>query len=145
MPTNLPAPETPNSSTLEEYYQGVRGTVIRLSGDFMPTSEDTTSRNQRQLVQTTVWIFSGRIPSTGSPKWSISQAHQHPNLVGWTTSDAEGNFSVGLLPGEYTFFAQYGSDLYLNSFSGDGNYKSVPVREGETTEIQLINTEEATF
>jgi len=137
---------TPNSSSLKQQSQGIRGTVVRLSGNQMPTvGDDTTRTNPPQPVQTTIWVFSGRIPSNSSPKWSVKEASQHANLLNKVTSDSEGNFFVELSPGEYTIFAEYDSNLYLNSFLGDGSYEPVQVNEGKITEINLVNTEDAFF
>jgi len=137
---------TSNSPNLQQQSQGIRGTVVRLSGDQMPTVGDSTTRtNPPQPVQTTIWVFSGRIPSNSSPNWSVKEASQHANLLNKVTSDSEGNFLVKLPPGEYTIFAQYESNLYLNSFLGDGSYESVQVNEGKITEINLVNIEDAFF
>lgn len=138
---------TPNSSNLQQQQsQGIKGTVVRLSGDRMPTMGDNTTRtNPPQLIQTTVWIFSGRIPSNSSPEWSVREASQNGNLLSKVTSDSDGNFFAELPPGEDTLFAQYDSNLYLNSFLGDGSYESVQVNEGKITEINLVNTEDAFF
>lgn len=124
--------------------QGVSGVVTRLQGNQMPMVGHTNSRTPPSPVSTQVWIFSGRIPGKGT-QWSVSEAQKHPNLVRRVQSDAQGKFFVSLPPGEYTFFAQYGDNLYLNSFLGDGSYQSVQVSEGKVTEIRLVNTEGAVF
>jgi len=41
--------------------------------------------------------------------------------------------------------AEYGFDLYLNKFLGDGSYASVQVNAHQVTEVQIINTENAFF
>lgn len=124
--------------------QGVRGVVVRLQGDQMPTVGSSKPRNPPELISTQVWIFSGRIRGQ-NPRWSVSEAQKHPNLIKKVRSDEQGNFFANLPPGEYTLFAQYGSDLYLNSFLGDGSYASVRVSEGKVTETRLVNSEGAAF
>ncbi|NEQ25602.1 MAG: hypothetical protein F6K28_42380 [Microcoleus sp. SIO2G3] len=124
--------------------QGVSGLVTRLQGNQMPMVGTSRPRTAQSPISTQVWIFSGRIKSQGT-RWSVSEAEKHPNLVDRIRTDAEGKFFVSLPPGEYTLFAQDGSDLYLNSFLGDGNYATVQVNEDKITETRLVNTEGATF
>ena len=137
-------PITPHSSTMLEQAQGIKGTVMRVTGNQMPTLGDNTPRTQPQPVKTHVWFFSGRIAGKGS-RWPISEARKHSNLVGSVESDTKGEFSMELPPGEYTLFAQYDSDLYLNSFLSDGSYRSVQVVDGKMTNLDLLNTEKAAF
>jgi len=122
--------------------QGIQGTVLCWKGDQMPGVGD---RAAAQPVQTTVWIFTGRIPSTGSPRWAIGDAERQLRLVEKVESNTAGEFSVVLPPGEYTLLAQYGSDLYLNSFLGDGSFATVVVEPGQWTPVRLENTEAAFF
>lgn len=128
-------------------HQGIKGRVLRQSGNFMPTIQEpgaTRPRNKTEPVQTRVWVFSGRIPAKGK-FWTIAQAKQSPQLVKQVMSDRQGQFSVSLPPGEYTLFAQYGDKLYLNSFTGEGQYRSVQVKAGNSATIDLINREDATY
>lgn len=142
---NVPDAPTPNTTMAQQSSQGIRGTVVRLSGNQMPTVGEVASSSPPEPVQTTIWIFAGRIPSMGSPRWPVSEASQQANQVGTVMSDTEGHFYVELPPGEYTLFAQYGSDLYLNSFIGDGSYQPLQVKAGEITTTRLLNTENAFF
>ena len=143
--TRLPPPTTSDEETLPFESQGVVGTVQALSGNRMPGPDASRSDQATELISTKVWIFVGSVQSDLSPRWALSEAEQHPNLVGWTMSDDEGKFAVGLPIGEYTLLAQYGDDLYLNSFQGDGSYGSVEVVENDATELDLINSENAVF
>jgi hypothetical protein len=127
---------------------GIRGKVVRLTGDHMPTLiapafKKVAARGQSQRMQTSVWVFSGRIPGQ-DPRWTVSAAQKHPQLLGKVQTNAQGEFAIALPAGEYTLFAQYGSALYLNSFMGDGNYSTVQVKTG-VTEVDLVNSEQATF
>jgi hypothetical protein len=130
--------------TLSQSGQGIAGKIFRLSGDQMPTIDGSAGRKNPEVIQTTVWIFSGRIPASGT-KWPILQAQKHPNLIGQIYSDNEGKFFTELPSGEYTLLAQDGSDLYLNAFLGDGSYATVRVEKGQVTPMELVNTENAFF
>lgn len=132
-PTMISNQQKPNQK------QGVQGVVLSESGNQMPSPNQ--QRSESNLVSTKVWIFSGKIMSPNCPRWSLEKAKQHPNLIGWTVSNSKGKFKVGLPPGEYTLLAEFGSDLYLNNFLGDGSYASVQVYPEKITEIQIVNTE----
>jgi hypothetical protein len=145
-----PMPNPSNSSSSQVNRQGIQGQVVQLNGNYMPTNispeaVDQQATNQTECVQTTVWIFSGRIPSTGSPRWPIAEAAEHPNLVGRVESDRNGYYSINLSAGEYTVFAQAGDSLYLNAFQGDGSFKSTEVVAGQFVQLDLIHTENAVF
>jgi hypothetical protein len=132
----------------QEQPQGVKGDVLSLSGNYMIGAN--RSKTKSTPVATRIWIFSGKVmPSLSalnssappSTRWPLRDAQKRPNFIGWTTSDAKGKFQVGLKPGEYTLFAEYGQDLYLNLFSVDGSYSSIQVKPNKFTELQLINSE----
>ncbi|PAX51929.1 hypothetical protein [Brunnivagina elsteri] len=124
--------------------QGVSGIVTRVTGNQMPSIGENRQRSKPQPIKTSVWVFSGRIPAKGT-RLSITEARQNFKLVTQVKTDKNGKFFVKLLPGEYTIFAQYGNDLYLNSFLGDGSFKTVQVTEGKITETRLVNSENASF
>jgi hypothetical protein len=140
---SLPVSQPTNGMSQPHPLQGVSGLVLRLQGNQI-SAIGSRHKSEPEPISTSVWIFSGRIQSRGT-HWLVSEAREHPNLVGCIQSDTRGKFFVDLPPGEYTLFAQYGSKLYLNSFLGDGSYESVQVSNGKITEIRLINTEKATF
>jgi hypothetical protein len=144
MAMSLPVSQTLKGMPSSNQNQGVSGIVSCLQGNQMPTVDRNNARTAPSSISTQVWIFSGRIQAKGT-RWSVSEAQKHPNLVGRVQSDEQGKFFVSLPPGEYTLFAQYGDDLYLNLFMGDGSYASVRVSEGKITETRLVNTEGAAF
>jgi hypothetical protein len=141
----ISGPTTLSQQQLPDQAQGVRGDVLQVTGNQMPPLDAHDQELAQQPVRTKVWIFSGRVTSSSSPRWPLSAARQHPGLMGWTVSNSEGKFEVGLPPGEYTLLVEYGSDLYLNRFLGDGSYASVQVAANQITEVQLVNTENAVF
>jgi hypothetical protein len=130
--------------------QGIKGYVVKLSGNHMPPARPPHAKTE--LIATKIWIFSGRINLSANPgykllipnnqlRWPSTDARKHPQFLGWTTSDSQGYFQVGLSPGEYTLFAEYEDYLYLNGFNGDGSHGSIQVKEGQLREIRLINNE----
>jgi hypothetical protein len=133
------------SSSVIVENQGIQGVVRRLTGNHMPRIGDRTPGDTTEPVQTTVWIFTGQILSYGSAHWAVSEARQHSRLMKQVESDATGQFSAELPLGEYTVMAQYGDDLYLNAFLGNGSYATVQVESGQIVEVLLDNTESAAF
>jgi len=142
--------------------QGIVGVVLSFRGDFMPRimaeGESEPSSSQITPVMTRIWIFAGKVrpspvknwprefaPAPISPHLSLLEAVKLPNRMGWVMSDKDGRFQVGLPVGEYTLLAEYGDDLYLNLFSGDGNFATVQVKPQQITSVELRNTENATF
>ncbi|MGF1566753.1 MAG: carboxypeptidase-like regulatory domain-containing protein [Nodosilinea sp.] len=134
--------ESPQSTPLR---QGIQGQVTRLSGNHMPGTSPAPNSDQQEHVQTTVWIFTGRIAGRGSSPWLVAEAEQHPGLVNQVKSDRNGHYTIALPVGEYTVLAQYDDYLYLNSFQGDGSYQSVQVAPNQVVEFNLTNTENAFF
>jgi hypothetical protein len=122
--------------------QGIEGKILRLHGNQMPLTGRI--KPEPEPVATAVWIFSGQIQNQGT-HWPISQACQHPQWLAYILSNADGSFLIGLPSGEYTLFAQYDSNLYLNAFAGPWSYQTVRVSEGHLTKFDLLNTEQAIF
>lgn len=127
--------------------QGIQGNVSQLSGDHMPRNADESPSNSasNRAVQTKIWIFAVRIPGNQSPRWSVAEARQHTGLVCQVETNHDGYYSAALPAGEYTVFAQYGDDLYLNAFQSDGSYMSVKVVPHQISEMNIIHTESAFF
>ena len=127
--------------------QGIQGKARQLSGDYMPRNTDELSTNSasNSAVQTTIWIFAARIPSNQSSRWPIAEAGHHAGLVCQVETNRHGYYSAMLPVGEYTVFAQYGDDLYLNAFQSDGSYRSVEVVPNQISEINIAHTENAVF
>lgn len=149
--TNLNDTPQPRSQPMSEQTevkssekQGIQGEVVQITGDQMPTIGTTKQRTPPQPVETTVWIFADTIPAT-SPRIPISQIQSQFQVLQKVKTDNQGRFFVELPPGKYTLFAQYGEDLYLNSFAGDGSYSTVEVMANQTSRVRLVNSETATF
>ncbi|WP_227500115.1 hypothetical protein [Synechococcus sp. PCC 7335] len=143
--TTMTPPQTATNSTAPATLsQGIKGTISQLSGNQMPSNSPNPSATE-EPVSTTVWVFSDRIPGPGSPYWPIAEAKQHPNLVCTTQSDAAGHYQIQLPPSEYTVLAQYDESLYLNSFQGDGSYRSITVAPEQIIEFDLTHIEQAFF
>ncbi len=117
--------------------QGVRGTVVRQTGNFMPGPGARGGKTEPLSVP--VHVFKGRIKPFAGP------AKDHPALVRSVTSDAKGSYACGLEPGEYTVVAEIDGCLYLNSFDGDGCWTTVKVVAGAWAAWDVKDTSGAAF
>jgi hypothetical protein len=120
--------------------QGIFGKVYRERGNQMSAFGSA----EREPIATAVWIFTGQIMGQ-EPCWSVAAAEQHPQWLATVMSDESGNYGIGLPAGEFTLFAQYDADLYLNAFAGPQRYESVMVQAGQLTRCDLVNTEAAIY
>lgn len=141
-PSSQPISLQTNEKSMQK--QGIQGQVLQRVGNQMPNLDNAQKNNTPQAVQTTVWIFADVIPAQ-SPQLKISDIQGKLNVLKQVKTDRNGKFFAELPPGEYTVLAQFGDNLYLNSFTGDGNYKTVKVNANQTSEIKLVNTDKATF
>ena len=139
-PAELALPQTENY-----YSQGIRGQVQVLKGNHMPTNSPLPEKHSPNGIPIRLWVFAGKVQPVAGPRLPISTAKQLDNWEGWTVSDRNGQFEMGLPTGEYTILAEQGQYLYLNSFLGDGSFASTQVLQGQITEIQIVNNENATF
>lgn len=125
--------------------QGVKGKVIKMVGDFMPTVVDENNpaqqknRQKLQPLPVKVHVFKGKVRIFEKPD------PKHPQLVKIVTSNKDGEYSVELEPGKYTVVAEIGGKLYLNSFQSDNTWTTCNVVEGKWTEHDIRDTSEAAF
>ena len=121
--------------TAEPGPQGVKGTVIKLRGDFMPGS----APGSETPLSVPVHIFKGKVKAFEKPD------PKHPDLVKIVHSDKDGRYNLVLPPGEYTVVAEINGKLYLNSFDGQGFWSSIQVKTDQWTRWHIRDTSEATF
>lgn len=125
--------------------QGVRGKVLKLEGNFMPTitidgAEPKPPRNQRVTpLQVPVFIFKGPVKVFEKPD------DKHPALLHKLQTKVDGSYECGLPPGEYTVVAEIGGKLYLNAFNADGCWSTVTVVEKQWKTWDIEDTSSAAF
>jgi len=114
------------------------GTVIKMTGDFMPGPG--TSKGKRAPLSVPVWVFKGVVDPIDTPD------PKHPQLLTIVKSDAEGRYSVDLPgPGVYTVVAEINGKLYLNNYDGDGHWASIEMKDHSTVAWIIEDSSEATF
>jgi hypothetical protein len=129
------SPDAPSTSPAAK--QGVRGKVVKKTGNFMPGPRP--AGGQTTPLSVPVHVFRGKLKPLAAPD------PRHPNLVTVVKSGNDGSFEIPLEPGEYTIVAEIGGKLYLNSFDGDGSWTTVTVKPGAFTDWNIDDTSEAAF
>lgn len=142
---NLPGPMT-SEQQLPAQSQGVYGKVQFLQGNHMPMVDPNSAASQAHpAINSRVWVFSAGVRPEQGPYLSVTSAQNHDKLIGWTTTDADGTFRLGLPTGDYSLLMESDHGLYFNSFVGDGSYAAFTVHPNIVTNMVLSNTENAVF
>jgi hypothetical protein len=125
-----------NSGTLS-------GTVLLWEGDFMPGNPTGT----KTPVVRDIFIYE---PTSID---EVTQAHEFPDpfysdiqtkLVGTTTSDTNGHFSLPLTAGRYSLFVQEDGHYYSN-LTESNIINPVNIISGATTTVDIDITNQAAF
>jgi hypothetical protein len=132
------SPQPPRPAPAAGDTQGVRGTVERVEGDFMPPLPEGYRGTVTPLA-VRVFIFAGTIKS------DTPVDEKHPSLRAIVKSDANGHFTAALAPGTYTVVAELDGKLYLNSFDGYGNWNTLTVERGKFVDYRIADTSRATY
>jgi predicted secreted protein len=122
--------------------QGIRGQVLKLTGNHMPgpgIGIGGGGRGATKPLSVPVYVFKGSVKVHAAPN------AKHPQLLKTVRSDAKGNYSVALDPGVYTVVALIDGKLYLNSFTGAGAWSTVTVKKGAWSTWTIRDTSGAAF
>jgi len=118
-----------------QFLQGIRGKVVKRSGNFMPGMGSSSGKEKPLAVP--VHVFQGKVKTMKKPD------PKHKAAVAVVKADRQGYYEVGLPPGEYTVVAEIDGELYLNSREGDGNWTTVSVLPARWTEWDIEETSDA--
>jgi len=120
--------------------QGVRGVVVKLTGNHMPrVGPARPGGGASRPLSVPVHVFKGALKPLARPN------PKHPALVKTVRSDKQGNYRASLPPGVYTVVAEIKGKLYLNVLRSDGNWATVTVHPGRWTTWAIRDTSEAAF
>jgi hypothetical protein len=136
------------NSTEQEQNQGIKGKVVWLEGNLMPSIGDDPLdvRGESGGVKREIHIHK---------LTSINQTQQvngvffnniQTEKVKVVTSDEKGNFKAELPPGRYSVFIKEGDKgFFANLFDGHNNINPVTVEENEFKEIKIEINYEASY
>jgi hypothetical protein len=139
-PLNLkPMPEILEPGRQSQLEQGIRGQVLWLEGNLMPTIGDennTPPIPEGEGIQRTVHIYdlTSRNEAKSSDGFFSDIAEERIKSV---ETDQNGYFSVALEPGRYSIFVEEAQGLFANSFDGAGNINPVKVSADSISQVEL--------
>ncbi|MEB2784962.1 carboxypeptidase regulatory-like domain-containing protein [Algoriphagus persicinus] len=121
--------------------QGVVGLITWLEGNQMPTIAVTGKKNKNtkigEPVKRTLRIY---------PLMKISDVTLENGLfksvaakpITEVETDENGQYTVNLSPGRYSFLTVEEGGLFANIFDGEGNIQPVTVKENEWTLLDIV-------
>ena len=123
----------------------LKGHAEKMVGNFSPTRDRKgNSQSETLPLKTKVYIFKGKIKSSGNPV--ISAQTQGLKVFSIVNTDDQGLFQLQLPAGEYTLFLEIeDGKLYRNSFDGQGNFSTVKILDGQEALENLTDSRDATF
>lgn len=124
--------------------QGIAGKVLWESGNQMP-SPDAPQRSGRRGVQRIVYVYELTNASQATAQDGVFYTDIKTKLVAQVETDAEGNFTLPLQPGNYSLFTKEDKGLYANLFDGENNIFPVEVKEGQVTTVEFLINYNATY
>lgn len=119
-----------------EIKQGVKGKIIMLKGNLMP-SPDVPKAGNGKAVKRMVRIYeiTNLSETEGESPMFIAVKTK---LVARFETDKEGNFMCKLLPGKYSIFTEeIDSKLFANLFEGKGEITPFEVKSNRVTTYNI--------
>jgi hypothetical protein len=119
--------------------QGIRGQVIWLEGNLMPSIReegDPSPAPQAKGVQRTVYIYALTHREEAVYQDGFFSEVQE-ELVKQVETDVQGYFSIPLDTGQYSLFVKEEKGLYANLFDGEGNIQPVQVYPDSVSQVEL--------
>jgi hypothetical protein len=133
----------PNTDSLP-VTQGVAGQVTELTGNQMPSPDRTLPPPKG--IKTTIYVYE---------LTNLNQVEKGDNLpffkairtkfIQSVESDASGQYSLYLPPGQYSLFTKVDGLFYGNSFDGANNINAVKVEENKVARLNITISAKAVF
>lgn len=120
--------------TVEAQSQGIKGQVLWLDGNQMP-SPGKTPAPQKGIIRE-IYIYKAAslqdVEQLNGFYTTVNTA-----LVGKTVSDVSGSFKIKLPPGEYSIFTKESKGLFGNIFNKDGKINYVTVNPKKYSNVTI--------
>jgi hypothetical protein len=123
--------------------QGIKGSVIWVSGNQMPGPDKPTS--QPKQIAREVHIYPAISMNQVTAIDGVFFTEIKTPLIKKVKSKKDGSFCVKLPPGEYSLFVKEPKGLFANSFDGQGRIQCVTVKQGEYSNITIQVNYEAAY
>jgi hypothetical protein len=139
------SPPLPSSSLCQKKIrQGVKGTVLFLKGNHMP-SPDKATGSPAGVAREIGFFELTRIDQAQEGQDAGFYKNLKTKLIKRTHSGKDGCFAVRLKPGRYSMLVKEKGEWYANSLGGNGEIHEVVVAKDTVTEIQFRITYAAVF
>jgi hypothetical protein len=129
--------KTVKASPCRGLKQGITGTVIFKSGNYMPSVDNQNSPATNLGVTREIFVYqlTNQSQVQQDPEDMTFFTNPKTKLVAKTKSKKNGCFTIRLAEGKYSVFVKEKGKFYANSFDGEGNIFPVSVKEGNATNI----------
>ena len=132
------------SFTIFKKKSGIEGTVVRISGNQMPSPDRPPSAPAG--IRATVCVYEltnmSQVVREGQ---GASYTSIKTKLVKTVESDSNGKFKVKLSPGKYSLFIKTDKGYYSNGFDGQNNINPVEVIKKKMSKVELRFDQGATY
>ena len=136
-----------SSAPSSSYNQGITGRVEFWEGDFMPMVPEESQSGIITFVEREICVFEKTtlddVELAGESSLCFYKKI-HTKLITSARSDENGNFKIGLLPGEYSVFVKENGTYYANGFSNDYIWP-VTIEENKYSDYDIKITYAAYF
>jgi hypothetical protein len=133
-----------SSFTIFKKKSGIEGTVVKISGNQMPSPDRPPSAPVG--IRATVCIYAltnmSQVVREGQ---SASYTSIKTKLIKTVESDSKGKFKVRLDPGKYSLFIKTEKGFYSNGFDGQNNINPVEVIKKKMSKVELRFDQGATY
>jgi hypothetical protein len=123
--------------------QGIKGTVVWVSGNQMPGPDKLPSETKK--IAREIHIYKAISLNEVTPTDGVFFTEIKAPLIKRVKSKKDGLFCVKLPPGSYSLFVKEPKGLFANSFDGEGRIQCVIVKQGEYANITIQVNYEAAY
>lgn len=134
----LPGKKQVSEESKDSIRQGIRGKVIWLEGNMMPTvTEDNSTIKSREEkpIERTVYIYELTSGEQVEEIESGFYTNIETKLVKKVKTGKDGHFQAALKPGQYSLLVKEPQGLYANLYDGKGNINPVTVKKDSVSRI----------
>lgn len=136
----LPGNKQVPGKSKDSIRQGIRGKVIWLEGNMMPTiAEDTSTIKSREgkPIERTVYIYELTSREQAEEVESGFYTDIETELVKKVEAGEDGHFQAALEPGRYSLLVKEPKGLYANLYDGEGNINPVTVKKDSVSHVEI--------
>lgn len=132
------------STSVPNIDQGIRGQVLEVKGNQMPSPDAPPSKGHG--VNTEVYVFEPtNIKEVERINGTSEYKAIHRKIIKTVKTDSAGRFAVDLPPGTYSLFIRLNGHYYSNLFDVDNNIGIVTVEPNRVSQVNITISSKATY